>query len=285
MMLKPINASALLRQYGIRPSKRLGQNFLVNPGALERVVDAAGLSGDETVLEIGAGLGALTVRLAREARNVVAVEYDGRLVPILEHALGDRENVDLVIGDILEFDLATLTGNQRYYVVANIPYNITSTLIRRLMETSSQPERVVLTVQREVAERVVAQPGGMNLLALSVQLYGEPEIVASIPAGAFYPVPKVDSAVLRIDIHREPRIEPNLISQVFKLAKAGFGQKRKKLRNALAGGLGVAPVHVEAWLREAQIPPSSRAQELSIEAWEMLSKVTSQWESDGSFAR
>jgi 16S rRNA (adenine1518-N6/adenine1519-N6)-dimethyltransferase len=136
-----------------------------------------------------------------------------------------------------------------------------------------------------VAERVVAQPGAMNLLALSVQLYGEPEIVASIPAGAFYPVPKVDSAVLRIDIHREPRIEPNLISQVFKLAKAGFGQKRKKLRNALAGGLGVAPIHVEAWLREAQIPPSSRAQELSIEAWEMLSKVTSQWESDGSFAR
>lgn len=280
MTLKPINASALLRHYGIRPSKRLGQNFLVDPVALERVVGAAGLTGDETVLEIGAGLGALTLRLARDARSVVAVEYDGRLVPVLEHVLGDQDNVNLVIGDILEFDLAALTEHQRYYVVANIPYNITSTLIRRLMETSRQPECIVLTVQREVAERVVAQPGGMNMLALSVQLYGEPEIVTRIPAGAFYPIPKVDSAVLRIDVHPEPRVEPSLIPQVFKLAKAGFGQKRKMLRNALAGGLKVAPARVEAWLREAQIPPSSRAQELSIESWEMLARAVSNRDRD-----
>jgi 16S rRNA (adenine1518-N6/adenine1519-N6)-dimethyltransferase len=120
----------------------------------------------------------------------------------------------------------------------------------------------------------------MNMLALSVQLYGEPEIVTRIPAGAFYPIPKVDSAVLRIDVHPEPRVEPSLIPQVFKLAKAGFGQKRKMLRNALAGGLKAAPARVEAWLREAQIPPSSRAQELSIESWEMLARAVSNRDRD-----
>ena len=182
-------------------------------------------------------------------------------------------NVQLIAGDILSLDLEKLISEQPYRVVANIPYNITSVLIRRLMESPRPAERVVLTVQREVAERIIAKPGAMNLLAISVQLYGEPDVVARIPARAFYPKPKVDSAVLRVDVHSEPKVSRLLIPQLFRLARAGFGQKRKQLRNALAGRLNVAPAQIEVWLEEAAIRPQSRAQELSLEEWACLAQV------------
>ncbi len=274
-----LNARAILRRYGIRPNPRLGQNFLIDSGALAKVVAAAELTGDETVLEVGAGLGALTRRLASEARQVIAVEFDRRLFPILEQMVSNLENVQLIAGDILSLDLETLIGEQPYRVVANIPYNITSILIRRLMESPRPAERVVLTVQREVAQRIVAKPGAMNLLAISVQLYGEPHVVARIPARAFYPKPKVDSAVLRVDIHPEPRVSRLLIPQLFRLARAGFNQKRKQLRNSLAGGLCVAPAQIDVWLEEAALRPRSRAQELSLEAWAGLAQVV--MESEG----
>jgi 16S rRNA (adenine1518-N6/adenine1519-N6)-dimethyltransferase len=264
---------ALLRRFGIRPSKRLGQNFLLDPKALDRVVAAAELTGQETVLEIGAGLGSLTSRLARSARRVIAVEYDRRLIPVLEEVVGGIENIELISGDILSLDLAGLLGQEPYRVVANIPYNITSAVIRRLMETPQPADRVVLTVQQEVAERVVSGPGAMSLLAISVQLYGVPTITARIPSRAFYPQPKVDSAVLRIDIYSESQVSGELMAMVFRLARAGFGQKRKQLRNSLAGGLGLSPVEVTARLDEAAIPPSRRAQELSLAEWVRLAEV------------
>jgi 16S rRNA (adenine1518-N6/adenine1519-N6)-dimethyltransferase len=268
-----LDVRALLRHFGIRPNKRLGQNFLVDPKALDRVVAAAELTGRETVLEIGAGLGSLTCRLARNARRVIAVEYDRRLIPVLEEVVGSVENIELVSGDFLSLDLAGLLGQEPYRVVANIPYNITSAVIRRLMEMPQAADRVVLTVQQEVAERVVSGPGAMSLLAISVQLYGIPTIVARIPGKAFYPQPKVDSAVLSIDIYSEPQVPGELIGTVFMLARAGFSQKRKQLRNALAGGLDMKPVEIAARLQEAAIPHSKRAQELSLADWVRLAQV------------
>jgi 16S rRNA (adenine1518-N6/adenine1519-N6)-dimethyltransferase len=267
---QPLDAKALMRAYGIRPDKSLGQNFLIGIEALNQVVAAAELTGEETVLEIGAGLGALTRSLARSAYHVIAVEYDRRLLPVLEDVVGELNNVELVIGDILALDIENLIGERLYRVVANIPYNITSALIRRLMEAKHTADRLVLTLQWEVAQRIVAGPGALSLLALSVQIYGMPNIVANIPASAFYPQPKVNSAVLRVDIHDTPAVPQMLIPTIFQLARAGFSQKRKQLRNSLASGFGVKPILIEKWLEEAAISSRSRAQELSLDQWSRL---------------
>lgn len=268
-----MNARRLLRKHKIRPNRRLGQSFLVDHKALAKVVAAADLTGEETILEIGAGLGALTCRLAEAARRVVAVEVDQRLQPVLREVISRYENVRLVYGDILELDLTTLIGEGEYAVIANIPYNITSVLIRRLLEAEKSAERMVLTVQREVAERIVARPGSLSLLAVSVQIYGKPQIAALIPAEAFYPKPKVDSAVLRVDVQPKALVAQELLPTLFRLARAGFGQKRKQLRNALAGGLHVSPSVVMEWLEKAAIPPKARAQELGLDAWAQLAQV------------
>jgi 16S rRNA (adenine1518-N6/adenine1519-N6)-dimethyltransferase len=220
---------ALLKHYGLRPDRSLGQNFLVDESALSRVVMAADLSAQDEVLEIGPGLGSLTRHLALTTRQVVAVEIDGRLIPPLREILAPFPNVRIIAGDILALHPGDLMATSGYLVVANIPYYITSALMRHLIEAQPRPSRIVLTVQREVAERICADPGKMSLLALSVQVYGSPVIQAHIPAGAFYPAPNVDSAVIRVDLYAEPLIAPDLLSAFFHLAKAGFSQKRKKL--------------------------------------------------------
>jgi len=261
------DARALLRRFGIRPRKKLGQNFMVDSRALQKVIAAAELTGDETVLEIGAGVGTLTARLADRCVRVVAVEIDERLIPVLEYAFAATANVEIVSGDILELDLTKILEDDPYTVVANIPYYITSALIRRLMESERRPDGLVLTIQKEVAERIVAGPGEMSLLALSVQVYGEPELCGRIPASAFYPQPNVDSAVLRITSYSTPRVPQALIEPLFTLARAGFGQKRKQIHNALTKNLGKPKDVVLDWLRAADVRPEQRAQELSIEHW------------------
>jgi 16S rRNA (adenine1518-N6/adenine1519-N6)-dimethyltransferase len=271
--MDPPNWQALLRRHDIRPSKSLGQHFMLADGAISKVVDAAELGGDETVLEIGAGIGALTVNLARAAKRVVAVEIDSRLLPALNEVVGKLPEVLIVHGDILKLDLEALVGVGPYCVVANIPYNITSMLIRRLLEAAKNPDRIVLTVQREVAERIVATPGQMSLLALSVALYGTPRIMARIQAGSFYPPPKVDSAVLRVDLHAQALMPVAMIPTFFRIARAGFQQKRKQLRNALSSGLQVPAQQVVFWLEEAGISPQSRAQELGLDDWARLVDV------------
>lgn len=264
----------LLRDYNLRPDKRLGQNFLVDEAAFQRVLHAAELSGDEWVLEIGPGLGGLTRKLAQHAAHVVTVEVDRRFELALQQVLRSVQNVRLVWGDILEVDLTTLLGGRDHIVVANIPYNITSAVMRRLMESENPAYRVVLTVQREVADRVVAEAGDMSLLALSVQLYGEARVAGHIPAGAFYPQPKVDSSILTIERYKHPRIAPERIDRFFQLARAGFGQKRKKLRNSLASGLGVSTEVVETWLQKAGIDPGQRPQQLDFEQWGALTSAS-----------
>jgi 16S rRNA (adenine1518-N6/adenine1519-N6)-dimethyltransferase len=267
------NVPDLLRRYGLHPDKSLGQNFLIDETALLRVVDAAGIEAEDEVLEIGPGLGGLTRYLAVRARQVVAVELDGDLLPPLREVLASCPNVRLVHGDILALDPAELMLSPGYLVVANIPYYITSALIRHLLEARTRPRRLVLTVQREVAGRITAVPGEMSLLALSVQLYGQPWVVAHIPAGAFYPAPKVDSAIIRTDLYPTPLIPVANIPSFFRLAKAGFSQKRKTLRNALSAGLACEPAQAEQLLRAAGIEPQRRAETLSLEEWGQLVTV------------
>lgn len=277
--INPINVSALLKKYGISPSKGLGQNFLVDKNALLKVVNTADISEDDLILEVGPGLGSLTRYLGAAAHRVIAVELDKNLLPALHETLAPFDNVEIVVGDILELNPVELlsrdqsssaTNPPSYKVVANIPYYITSALIRHLLEAKIQPNRIVLTVQKEVAQRICEQPPKMSLLALSVQVYGEPKISAKISAGAFYPIPKVDSSVVKIDLYHHPRIPISLIPDFFRLAKAGFSQKRKTLRNSLSAGMALPKDDVESILNQAGIDPQRRAQTLSLEEWEAL---------------
>ncbi len=271
--IPPLNAAALLKRYDLRAHKGLGQNFLQDPLALEAIVSAAEIQPTDMVLEIGPGLGSLTRYLAVSAREVVAVELDEKLIPPLKAVLAPYQNVRLIHGDILKLSPGDLIAGRDYIVVANIPYYITSAVIRHLLENEPKPRRIVLTVQKEVAQRICAKPGDMSLLALSVQVYGKPRSAAHIPAEAFFPAPKVDSAVLCVDIYPSPLIKEELLDTFFKLIKAGFSQKRKTLRNSLSAGLHISPSEAAELLERANIDPQRRAETLSIEEWERLSSL------------
>jgi len=275
----------LLHEFDIQPKKSLGQNFLVDRRSLERIVEAAELGCEDVVLEIGPGLGTLTRLLAEKAGSVIAVELDHRLVEILSQTLADCPNVEIVQGDILQLDpVELLRGTMRpcalapllpcspapllpYKVVANLPYYVTSAVLRHLLTAQVRPKLMVVTVQLEVARRITAGPGDMSLLAVSVQFYGRPRIVARIKAGAFYPPPQVDSAVVRIDLHDHPIVEVDDADSFFEVVRAGFAQRRKQLRNALAAELALPPDEVAQALGRADVNPRRRAQTLSIEEW------------------
>ena len=266
----------LLEQWDLRPSKGLGQNFLVNQAALKKIVAAAELTPDDIVLEVGAGLGTLTERLARHAGHVVAVELDQRLLPVLQSVLADFDNITLIQGDVLALDPAALisaasiqhpASNIQYKVVANLPYYITSAVLRHLLEANLKPQRMAITVQREVAERIVAKPGQMSLLAVSVQFYGRPRLLFRIKPGSFYPSPEVESAVVGIDLHATPPVPVEDTTAFFRVVRAGFAQRRKQLRNSLAAGLRQSPDEVATKLRKVGVDPRRRAQTLSLEEW------------------
>lgn len=271
--LPPLDVRAALRRFGLRPDKRLGQNFLEDPSALEMIASAAAAGPADTILEIGPGLGSLTRLLAASAARVVAVEIDSRLLPALKAVVEPHKNVQVVHGDILKIMPADLIREAGYIVAANIPYYITSAIIRHLLEGEPRPRRIVLTIQKEVAERICAAPGDLSQLALSVQVYGKPRIASAIPAAAFYPAPEVDSAVLVIEIHPQPLIPSTLLSAFFHLMKAGFAQKRKTLRNSLAAGLHIHTAESEKLLRAAGIDPMRRAETMDFPEWERLSRL------------
>lgn len=266
----PLDVPALLRSHGLHPKKGLGQNFLIDESALKKLVAAAEIPPEACVLEIGAGLGSLTRHLTRAAAQVVAVELDRELIPILESVLAGAKNVRVLQGDILALDPSALDLPPGYLVIANIPYYITSAILRHLLEAPVRPARLVLTVQREVAERICAGPGSHSLLSLSVQVYGEPRPLLRIPAGAFYPPPQVDSTTLRVDIYPHPRIPIGQLDAFFRLARAGFSQKRKTLRNALSAGLAWRPQQAASLLERAGIDPMRRAEMLSLDEWSRL---------------
>lgn len=269
-----LNIPELMHAFDLRPDKRLGQNFLIDQSALLKVVQAAKIEAEDTILEIGPGLGSLTCLLASQAQRVVAVELDQRLIPALRHVISPFSNVQIIQGDILQVNLTEIMQKPGYLVVANIPYYITSNLIRQLLETQMAPKRLVLTVQSEVATRICAEPGEMSLLAISVQVYGKPEISTHIPAEAFYPSPKVDSAVVCVELYPEALIDPKILKSFFTLAKAGFSQKRKTLRNALSGGMHWSADTTITLLEGVGIDPQRRAETLSLDEWARLAEKT-----------
>ena len=270
----PLDVRGLLRRFNLHPKKSLGQNFLIDESGLAKVSAAADLAPGDTVLEIGAGLGSLTRHLAAQVQRVVAVEVDDALLPVLEYTLESYDNVELIRADILRLDLAAAARLPAgYKVVANIPYYITSAVIRQLLETPVRPSLIVLTVQREVAERIVAQPDDMTLLAVSVQFYSQPRRVARLPAGAFYPAPAVDSEVIRLEVRPAPAVAVDDVDQFFRVVKAGFSQKRKQLRNSLGGGLRLEHAQVDALLAQAGVAPQRRAETLSLEEWGAVARA------------
>jgi 16S rRNA (adenine1518-N6/adenine1519-N6)-dimethyltransferase len=298
---------AALRALDLRPTRGMGQNFLVDPAALEAIVAAAELTPADTVVEVGPGLGVLTWELLRRAGRVVAVELDRRLVARLHEEFAQSPNLGVVQADILNVAPEQLLADDRrpttddrrptedrgwkiedgkpsildprssipgasYKVVANLPYAITSAALRHFLEAGHKPSLMVILVQWEVAQRITARPGDLSVLAHSVQVYAEPEIVARVPAVSFFPAPAVDSAVLRLRVYPRPAVDVDDVRALLRVIKAGFLHARKKLSNALPSGLAsigarAEKEHVIAALEAAGVDPNRRAETLALEEW------------------
>lgn len=252
------------------PKKSLGQHWLKHRGILGRIAEIANITSLDTVLEIGPGLGTLTSELLRRAEKVVAVELDQELADKLPGQFPGT-TLQVVNEDILKFDLGKLP--KHYIVVANVPYYITSKIVQLLMTAGNKPKTAVLLVQREVAERLAAEPGNMSILSISTQLYAEVSLDVIVPAELFTPPPKVDSQVVILKTRQRPLVAREQEKAFFKVVKAGFSAKRKKLRSSLSGGLGVSKQVAEEFLHKANIDPDERAEALSIEQWLALSKI------------
>lgn len=259
----------ILTRYGLEPKQSLGQNFLWDENILNRLLAAAELTAADQVLEIGPGLGHLTALLAGTAERVVAVELDDRFIPILQDRLQSYQNVTIVHGDVLDQDLAELLGTGRYKVIANVPYYITGAILRHLMEAKRRPDVVVLTVQKEVAQRISAGPGDMSLAAINVQRFGKVAFVDTIKAGAFWPRPDVDSAIVRIDLSAGPAVPLAADPRFMQIVKVGFAQKRKMLRKNLRA-LGIPADVLTRCFSRADVSGSRRAETLSLAEWQEL---------------
>jgi 16S rRNA (adenine1518-N6/adenine1519-N6)-dimethyltransferase len=254
----------------LRNNKSLGQHWLKDRGVLAHIAESAELSKEDTVLEIGPGLGTLTSELLRRASKVVAVEFDSELARKLPDQFPGK-NLEVVTSDILSFDLETLPKN--YSVVANVPYYITSKIIQLLMTADNKPRIAVLLVQKEVAERLAAKPGQMSILAVSAQLFADVRLGDVVPAEFFTPPPKVDSQVVILETRTKNYLDDVTEKEFFRVVKAGFSSKRKKLRSSLSGGLALSKPEVEALLIRARIDPDMRAEALSLDDWARLTRI------------
>jgi len=272
----------LLRQFDLRARKGLGQHFLIDGEVLKRITSAAELTPADVVIEVGPGLGVLTRELARQAGWVIAIELDNKLAAALKQTLASFNNITIINDDVLRIEPQALLSELKdrfpqaiysYKVVANLPYYITSPVLRHFLEASVKPQVMMVMVQKEVAEAIVAKPGEMSLLSVSVQFYGEPRIIGYVPAQCFYPAPKVDSAILRIDPYPQPTVAVADEGGFFDLVRAGFTAPRKQLVNSLAQGLGVSKGEVLSLLETASIVPQRRAETLTLEEWARLWQV------------
>ncbi len=259
-----------LRQFDLKARKGLGQHFLIDEGVLQTIVSSAELALDDVVIEVGPGLGILTRELAQKAGRVIAIELDDKLAALLKKTLASFDNVTVINDDVLRLEPADLAT--AYKVVANLPYYITSPVLRHFLEASAKPQTMVVMVQKEVAEAIAVEPGGMSLLSVSVQFYGKPRIVSTVPAQSFYPAPEVDSALLRIDLYPQPALAVDEKS-FFNLVRAGFTAPRKQLVNSLAQGLGITKAEVLPLLEKADIESWRRAETLSLEEWARLWRI------------
>jgi len=277
----------LLRQFGFRPKKRLGQHFLIGEAVLERILSAAELSPGDIVVEVGPGLGILTEGLAKQRARVIAVELDSKLVALLKKRLADFPDVKIVHADILKVTPQRLLQNnlsaselvRGYKVIANLPYYITSPVLRHFLEGESRPSAMVVMVQKEVGEAIAATPGKMSLLSVKIQFYSKPDIICYVPAASFYPPPKVESVILRLDVYPQPPIEVSDVAGFFDIVMHGFSAPRKQLRNSLAHSLEMPPGQVASLLEQAGIDAKRRAETLSLEEWRKL------WETFAPFTK
>lgn len=251
----------------VQARKSLGQNWLIDEGLVRRIVQAAEIGPDDVVIEIGAGTGALTRHLVGSSARVIAIELDGRLLEYLPV----HPNLTVIQADALQLDYAAIAGllpGQQVCFVGNLPYYITSALVRKMLESDLPTRTVVITVQLEVALRMVAEPGSLSILAVSIQYYGTPVLLFRLPASAFRPQPSVDSAVVRIVPHKQKSaVSPE---RFFEVVRAGFSQPRKQLRNPLSAGLSISKSEADAVLHWAGINPMRRAETLSVSEWEAL---------------
>ena len=271
----------LLRQFGFKPKKSLGQHFLIDEAVLERILSAAELSPGDIVVEVGPGLGILTEGLARRGARVIAVELDAKLVALLKKRLAAFPDVKIIHADILKVTPRQLLQDnlpaselvRGYKVIANLPYYITSPVLSHFLEAQPRPSEMVVMVQKEVGEAIAAAPGKMRLLSVKAQFYSQPAIVSYVPAASFYPPPKVDSVILRLDVYSQPPIEVSDVSGFFDIVMHGFSAPRKQIRNSLAHSLEMPPGQVAALLEKAGIDAKRRAETLSLEEWRELWKI------------
>lgn len=269
------NVKILLKKHGIRPLKSLGQNFLVDKRAFDRIMKAAGLSSNDVVLEIGPGIGNLTLKLGEKAQKVIAIEKDKKMCEILKKVLENQnvKNIKVINQDALKLDFNQYT-QKAYKLVANLPYYITSPVIRKFLELKKPPESMILMVQKEVAQRICAKPPKLSLLAVSVQFYAKPKIISYVSKKSFWPRPKVDSAIIKIIPFRVSWSQ-KYAEKFFEIVKAGFSHPRKQLINNLSKGLILEKQRIEKWLLKNEIQPSQRAEALSVECWQKLTKTYS----------
>jgi 16S rRNA (adenine1518-N6/adenine1519-N6)-dimethyltransferase len=262
----------LMKRHNIEAQKAFSQHWLADRDVLEAIVDAAEITRADTVLEVGAGMGVLTVELGRRAGRVVAVELERDVIRALREVTKPYPNIEIYETDLLKIDPTAYFGATPYKLVANLPYAITALTLRHFLEAAHPPERIVILIQREVAERILASPGEMSLLALSVQFYATPRFVASVPARSFVPPPKVDSAVIALDRHLPPLVG-EARTRLFAIAKLAFAQRRKQLHNVLPRALHMSAAQVGAWLDAAAITPDRRPQTLSVAEWVRLTEL------------
>jgi 16S rRNA (adenine1518-N6/adenine1519-N6)-dimethyltransferase len=274
-MLDVAQVRMALRQLDVKPSRAMGQNFLVDANALAAIVDAGEIAPQSLVVEVGPGLGVLTWELVQQAGEVISIELDKRLIARLYDEFAQFANLTLVNHDILKSDIAQITARRPYRVIANLPYAITSPVLRHFLESDHPPELMVVLVQREVAQRICAAPGDMSVLAHAMQIRAVPELVAIVPPEAFMPAPAVHSAVLRLRHRAVPLVPPADERKVMRVIKAGFLHARKQLGNSLSGGLAAHNIRIERDVAQriliaAGIDPMRRAEMLTIDEWQRV---------------
>ena len=258
-----------------RPRKSLGQHFLTSQPILQAIAAAAEVGLADTVIEVGPGQGSLTQELAGLAARVIAVELDPALAQALDAACRDIPNVSILQADAREMDIDDVLGGAQgpYKVAASLPYYAALPILRRFLEADRPPSVMVVMVQLEVAQAMVAQPGAMSLVSIAVQTYGAPRLVCTVPPDAFHPRPKVTSAVVRIDVHGQPAVDAPDIAAFFRVVRGGFAAPRKQLRNSLAQGLSLPRESVTAMLDRAALDPTQRPADLSLDDWSRLTRA------------
>ena len=257
----------LMRTYGAWPNKDLGHHFLTDKNVLEKIVETAEVDKRDVVVEVGPGLGILTKELSKNAKKVYAIEIDPKIAEILSTNCISCRNLEIIRDDVRKFNPQ---GIGRYKVVANLPYYITSHVIRKFLEAKNKPQTLTVLIQREVAERICAKPGRMSVLAVAVQFYGVPEIADLVSPMAFFPSPKVYSAILKIRVFKEPLFEDVDRNIFFRLVKAGFSEKRKMISNSISGSLGIEKKPVEKLLERAGVDPTLRPERLTLDDWHRI---------------